>query len=219
MKYIIFTKKILKKEHYNNLKNFYIFEKFNEKKIHKIKPKIIFFIHWSEIIKKPIYEKYLCIQFHCTNLPQGRGGSPIQNQILQGIKKTKLSAFKITKKIDSGPICLKENFSLAGSASEILFRLELKSINMIKKIVKMKKIIFLEQIGKVSNFIRRKKKQSKIDIKKFKNIEKLYDFLRMLDSFSYPNAYFEANKFQFKFNNVKYSKNKILANVVIKKND
>ena len=66
-------------------------------------------------------------------------GSPVQNQILLGIKKTKLTAFKMSKKIDSGPICMQENFLLNGTAFEIFKRLEKLSIKMIKKIVKKKK--------------------------------------------------------------------------------
>ena len=170
------------------------------------------------MIDKSIYNKYLCIQFHCSNLPKGRGGSPIQNQIIRGIKNTKLSAFKVSKKLDSGPVCLKENLSLRGNGLDILIRLERKSIDMIKKITKMKQIVFSKQIGKPTFFKRRTKKQSKINIKSFNSVSKLYDFMRMLDAPGYPNAYFELNKFKLSFNNLKFTKNAIYANTIIKKN-
>ena len=58
-----------------------------------------------------IFSKYYCIQFHTSHLPYGRGGSPIQNLVLRGIKKTKISAFVIkNKKIDAGPIILQKKF-------------------------------------------------------------------------------------------------------------
>ena len=42
--------------------------------------------------------------------------------------------------------------------------------------------------------------------------------MRMLDAPGYPNAYFELNKFKLSFNNLKFTKNAIYANTIIKKN-
>jgi methionyl-tRNA formyltransferase len=217
MKFIIFTKKKWDLKNYKGLKNFIIMDKLNYQKIKQINPKIIFFIHWSKIIKNSLFENYLCIQFHCSALPKGRGGSPVQNQILQGIKKTKLTAFKMSKKIDSGPICMQENFLLNGTAFEIFKRLEKLSIKMIKKIVKKKKLVFRNQIGLPTYFKRRSKADSQIDFKKFNTLTKLYNFLRMLDGPGYPNAFFEKNNFIYNFSNIKLRKNEIYSNVVIKK--
>jgi len=219
MKYIIITKKIWDKKNFKNLgKNFILLNKINKNKIKKINPKIIFFIHWSKLIDKSIYDKYLCIQFHSSNLPKGRGGSPIQNQILLNIKNTKLSAFRISKKLDSGPLCLQQKISLNGNALEIFCRLEKTALIMIKKIIKMKNIKFYKQKGVPSFFKRRNPKQSKINLKNTNTINKLYDFLRMLDAPDYPNAYIRLNKFKFSFNNIKLFKNKVYASIeIIKK--
>ena len=160
MSYIIITKKIWDKNNFKKIKkNFKILNKINLKVIRKINPKIIFFIHWSTFINKNIYNKYLCIQFHSSNLPMGRGGSPIQNQILLGLKSTKLTAFKISQKLDAGPVCLKSSLKLNGRAIDIYKRIEKQSIKMIRRIIKLKKINFYEQNGKHSYFTRRKKIQ------------------------------------------------------------
>ena len=83
MKNIIITKKFWDKKNYKNLnKKFEIKNKLEKKFIQKNNPKYIFFIHWSKLIPENIYKNYNCIQFHSSNLPRGRGGSPIQNQIL-----------------------------------------------------------------------------------------------------------------------------------------
>ena len=109
MKYIIISKKKWNKENYKNLnKSFKFFTELKINRIKKISPRIIFFIHWSKKIPSKIFKNYLCIQFHSSNLPKFKGGSPIQNQILRNIKKTKITAFKVTDKIDSGDICLKK---------------------------------------------------------------------------------------------------------------
>ena len=39
-----------------------------------------------------------------TDLPFGRGGSPLQNLIVRGYKETMLSAIKCVGEVDAGPI-------------------------------------------------------------------------------------------------------------------
>lgn len=220
MKFIIITKKKWDLNNFKKLKkNIFVLNKINLKKIKQINPKIIFFIHWSKFISKSIFEKYLCIQFHSSNLPKGRGGSPIQNQIMLNIKKTKISAFKVSEKLDSGPICLQEDLSLKGNALDILCRMETKSIKMIKKIINIKNLKFKKQKGKPSYFNRREPSESKINFNKIGNINNLYNFLRMLDAPNYPNAFLKLNKYKFTFNHVKINKNRIDTNVKITKNE
>ena len=218
MNYIIITKKRWDKNNYLKLKkNVFVLDKIDIKKINIIKPNIIFFIHWSEIIKKTIFNKYVCIQFHSSNLPEGRGGSPIQNQILMNKKNTKISAFKVSKSLDSGPICLQDTLSLKGNAHEIYKQMELKSINMIKKIIKTKKLKFKSQKGRPSFFKRRKPTESEINFNKTDSISKLYNFLRMLDAPGYPNAFIKSHNFKFIFNEIKKNRNKIEARIEISK--
>ena len=71
-------------------------------------PRIIFFPHWSWIIPEEIYGNYECVVFHSTDLPFGRGGSPIQNLLVRGIYNTKVSAIKVCPDIDAGPVYIKE---------------------------------------------------------------------------------------------------------------
>ena len=218
MKNIIITKKIWSKKNFDILKkNFLILSKVDLKKIKFSNPKVIFFIHWSKLISSSVFNKYTCIQFHASNLPKGRGGSPIQNQILLGKKKTKLTAFQVSKNLDAGPICQQRNLSLKGNANQIFIRLEKTALLMIKKIISKKKLVFKSQKGSPSYFKRRNAKQSLINFKKIKSFDKLYDFLRMLDADGYPNDYIKLNKYNLSFNSVKQDKNTIYANVQIKK--
>jgi len=220
MKYIIITKRKWDLNNFKKLKkNIFVLDRVNIIKIKRINPKIIFFIHWSKFINKSIFEKYLCIQFHSSNLPKGRGGSPIQNQIMLNIKKTKISAFKVSERLDSGPICIQGDLSLQGNALDILSKMEAKSVQMIKKIIKTKNLKFKKQKGKPSFFKRRKPSESKINAYKTKTINELYDFLRMLDAPGYPKAFIKLNKFKFSFNSIKINKNKINAKVEITKNE
>jgi methionyl-tRNA formyltransferase len=220
-KIVIITKKIWHPKNYKVVlkKNFIILDKLNYQKIKKIDPRIIFFIHWSKIIEKKFFENYECIQFHSTNLPFGRGGSPIQNQILMGIKNTKITAFKMGKKIDDGPFIIKRPLKLKDSAQKIYTNMEKISLEMIMKISKMKKLIYKKQKGKVVIFKRRLKNQSEIKFNKINNIKKLYDYIRMLDADNYPKAFVKLNPYIAKLSNAKLINGILKATIEFKKND
>ena len=64
-------------------------KKLSIKYVKKINPKFIFFPDWSWIVNDEIVNNYKCVCIHESNLPKFRGGSPLQNQIIRGIEKTK----------------------------------------------------------------------------------------------------------------------------------
>ncbi len=210
MKYLVISKKIWEIHNFKKLDKRVKFKnKLKNSDLIKIKPQIIFFIHWSKKIPRKIFNKYLCIQFHSSNLPYFKGGSPIQNQIIRGLSKTKISAFKIEENFDSGQICMKKTLSLKGNANEIFKRMEKISISMINLLINQKKIKFVEQKNKGSFFLRRKENQSNLENIIKPNLTKIYDFIRMLDGDNYPNAYLEFKKFKLLLNNAKKYKNSI----------
>ena len=47
---------------------------------------------------------------HPSPLPKYRGGSPIQNQIINGESKSAVTLFKINNKIDQGDIIYQKEF-------------------------------------------------------------------------------------------------------------
>ncbi len=74
-----------------------------------------------------------------TDLPFGRGGSPLQNLIERGIENTKISAIKVDDGIDTGDIYFKESLNLNGTADEIFIRASQIIFNkMIPKIINEK---------------------------------------------------------------------------------
>ena len=172
----------------------------------KINPKYVFFPHWSYIIPAKIYENFNCVIFHMTDLPFGRGGSPLQNLIERGIYKTKISAIKCIKDLDAGDIFLKRDFDISyGSAQEIDEIIETNPIPV-------------PQNGKIIEFKRRTPEQS--NIKGLKDINKIYDYIRMLDADGYPKAFLEYDNLRFEFSNAKIKNGKIIATVEIEaKND
>ena len=181
----------------------------------KIAPKYIFFPHWSYIIPAEIYENFNCVIFHMTDLPFGRGGSPLQNLIERGIYHTKISAIKCVKELDAGDIYLKKDFDISeGSAAEIYMRAGIIVSKMIDEIIE-KDPVPCPQIGRVVEFKRRKPEQS--DISELQELHKIYDYIRMLDADGYPPAFLENRNIKLEFTNARLINNEIVANVVIKK--
>lgn len=88
---------------------------------------LIFFVGWSEIIPIDIINTQNCICIHPSMLPQFRGGSPIQNQILTGIKESGLSFFIMDEGVDTGPIVLQLPLSLDGKIEDIFQRMTIIS--------------------------------------------------------------------------------------------
>ncbi len=173
---------------------------FNKEYLKSISAKKIFIPHWSHVIPEEIFSEFQCILFHMTDLPYGRGGSPLQNLIIKGHKKTKISAISVERGIDEGPIYCKSELSLKGTAREIFER---SAENIFKMIcdIDFQKIEPKKQIGKVIYFNRRNENQS--DLGLIEKLDKMYDHIRMLDCEGYPNAFIENENFLFKFTNAK----------------
>lgn len=177
------------------------------KKLKTISPDFIFFLHWRFKVPQKIISSYRCICFHMTDLPYGRGGSPLQNLIIRNKLSTKISAIVMTNKIDAGPILLKKELKLNGSAEEIYIRASNVMWKMIKFIVSSKKLSEKKQAGKITYFKRRKPKQSQLP--KNLNEKEIYNFIRMLDAPGYPKAFIQYGKKVIILENASFKKNKL----------
>jgi len=156
-------------------------------KVKLINPEYILFPHWSWIIPKEIFENFTCVVFHMTDLPFGRGGSPLQNLIERGIKKTKISAIKVDGGIDTGDIFFKRDLDLYGTAEEIFMRASKIIFNDMIPELLTKRPVPQKQEGEATVFQRRKPEQS--EISPDFDLEKIYDYIRMLDGEGYPRAF------------------------------
>jgi len=180
--------------------------------IKKINPKLIFFPHWSWKVSEEIINNFECICFHMTDLPYGKGGSPLQNLIVRSHKETVVSALKMESEYDSGPIYFKEKLKLEGSAHQIFKKFSIITFKLIKKIVD-KKPIPIKQYGVSTFFDRRKKEESLIPSNT--SLEQIYDHIRMLDAPTYPKAFIRWGSKIIEFENAEIIDNKINAKVCI----
>lgn len=175
-------------------------------------PHYVFFPHWSWLIPEEVHKNFECVIFHMTDLPYGRGGSPLQNLIVRGYKETKISAIRCVESVDAGPIYMKRPLSLSGTAEEILLRASKIVEEMIKSII-LEQPIPVEQTGEPTEFQRRSPKDG--DLAGLTELEKIYDFIRMLDADGYPSAFIENNFFRFEFKRAFLKEEELVAEVKI----
>jgi methionyl-tRNA formyltransferase len=175
-------------------------------------PRYIFFLHWSWLLPEEIVKIYECICFHMTDLPYGRGGSPLQNLIRRGHGRTKLTALRMVREPDAGPVYAQEDLRLEGNAEEIYIRASYLSAHIIRRIIEACPQP-VPQVGKPTIFKRRKPSESRIP--EMDSLRGIYDFIRMLDAEGYPHAFLEHGGFRYEFRRAGYYDNRILADVTI----
>lgn len=188
-------------------------EELTREKLDFVKPRYIFYPHWSWITPDDIYKNFECVVFHMTDLPFGRGGSPLQNLLVRGIYKTKLTAIRVEAGLDSGPVYTKRDFDISwGSAQEIFEKAAKIDFEMMDEIIKNNPKP-KPQKGKVVVFKRRGPTDSQIP--PGLNVRQLYDFIRMLDADGYPRAFFETDGHRVELSNAILENGKLQAQVKI----
>lgn len=187
-------------------------EDLSSENLENIRPIYIFFPHWSWIIPPEVYMRFECIGFHITDLPYGRGGSPLQNLILRKKHETKITAFRIGRDIDAGEIYLKVPFYIGlGSAEEIFIKAsEIIFTKMIPQILESRPIP-VPQTGEVVIFKRRSPEESNLAGTDIKNLDDFYDFIRMLDAEGYPRAFIKVNNVVILFSEAHKKERKVVG--------
>ena len=187
-------------------------EQLTIQRVRRFAPRYLFFLHWSWKVPDEIVNAYPCIGFHMTDLPYGRGGSPLQNLILRGHRQTQLTAFRLTTKMDAGPVYLKRRLTLDGSADTIYRRGSLLAVRMIRRLI-TGRLMAAPQRGRVVVFKRRQPEQSLIPA--LPTAQRLYDFIRMLDADGYPHAFLSHQGFRYVFSKASRKGGRLAAQVEI----
>lgn len=171
-------------------------------------PRYIFFLHWSHIVPDYLVNNYECVCFHPTDLPYGRGGTPVQNLIERGHEYTYLTSFRMTTELDAGPIYDKTRLSLLGTAQEIYEDMMTLAKGQIAYIVKTNPTP-REQEGTPTFFQRRKPEDSRLTGDK--TLKQQYDFIRMLDAEGYPHAFIEDGISRIEFTKARLEKDYLIT--------
>lgn len=130
---------------------------------------------------------------HESDLPKGKGWSPLTWQILEGKDKIPLTLFEASKEVDAGGVYAKEFIQLEGHEmlDEIKHQQGLKTKKLIIDFIdRYPNLEASPQKGKSTYYPKRTPKDSELDISK--SIKEQFNLLRVCDNERYP-AYFKIN--------------------------
>ena len=177
------------------------------------KPRYLFFLHWNWIVPESICDAHECVCFHMTDVPYGRGGSPLQNLIVEGKSKTQVTALKMVKEMDAGPVYVKRSMGLEGRAEDIYLRASKICWQIIDWMIHCQPAP-VPQEGSPTFFRRRKPEQSALPLTG--SLEILYNHIRMLDAPTYPLAFLFYGDFKLEFSHARLTNGKIEAQVTFR---
>ncbi len=163
----------------------------------EMKPDLVLFYGWSWIVPDEVVDNWLCICLHPSPLPKYRGGSPIQHQIINGEKRSRVTFFRMTRELDAGAICAQASLPLSGTLSEIFQDISEIAIIQTLKFIKMledgKEFPWHEQTGKPTIYRRRRPADSMLTQEELGYLpaQYLHDKIRALttDDEEYPAAF------------------------------
>ena len=160
---------------------------------HSYQPDFILAYGWSWIIPSNIVNEYKCIMLHPSPLPSYRGGSPIQNQIINGVTNSSVTLFLMNPELDAGHIVDNAYLSLEGSIQEIFNDIENIGFELTSKFLVNGLHLTPQDSSKASYFKRRQPHESEITQEELqtKPATYLYNKIRMLQD-PYPNAYIKT---------------------------
>jgi methionyl-tRNA formyltransferase len=179
-----------------------------------VKPELVFFPHWSWKIPREIFEHWECVIFHMTDLPYGRGGSPLQNLILRGHRQTFITALRCAEEMDGGLVYMKRPLSLQGSAQDIYVQATYIIEDMMREML-IARPQAAPQVGEPVHFSRRRPDDG--DISRLSTVSEVYDYIRMLDAEGYPPAFIDTEHLRLTFNRAQHRGERVLADVIIQR--
>lgn len=134
---------------------------------------------------------------HESDLPKGKGWSPLTWQILEGKNKIPITLFEAEPEVDTGDIYLQDEIELDGTEllPEIKHKQGIKTKKLILKFIeRYPDIQGEEQTGEETFYEKREPKDSELDI--HKTIDEQFNLLRVVDNERYP-AFFYKNGIKY----------------------
>ena len=155
-----------------------------------------FYLSFSRIVSQVILSKFSNnLVVHESNLPHGRGWSPLTWQILESKKEIAIVLFEASEHVDSGPIYIKNYMRFKGD--ELVDQLRdiqaTATINLCREFIDNYPAVLSgagKQQGKSSFYAKRTPLDSQLD--PTKSLLEQFNLLRVADNYAYP-AYFEID--------------------------
>ncbi|MDA8958840.1 formyltransferase family protein [Akkermansiaceae bacterium] len=169
-------------------------KEYDEAELKKFNPDLILWFGWSWLIEDYFTTKYTSIMLHPSPLPKYRGGSPIQNQIINGERFSAVTLFRITNDLDAGDIFVQEPIVLDGDIDVIFDAISNAGYQATCRVIEGDYTLKKQDPDKATFCKRRKESESEITSDELRNAsgEYLYNKIRMLTG-PYPRAFIRTN--------------------------
>lgn len=169
----------------------------------------------SEKLEKKVFSKIEVVGVHCAELDRYSYGTPIQNQILDGIQFTKHRVFRLSFDEESKRAHAHErlyshevDLDLSGNMDDILYQMTATSVVLFNMYISdFPNIKWIEWDEEECVIPRRTKANNRLlkeNLLKM-DTEQLYHFFRGLE-FPYPNGYIEDKKGKLFIEKVRFKK-------------
>ena len=137
------------------------------------------------------------IVIHASDLPEGRGWSPVTWQVEKGKNMIPITLFEADAECDAGDYYIKDHINLNGDEmiDEIREKQAEKTIEMIERFLKEYPMKCSRQKGRPTYFRKRSPKNNELDVNK--SIKGQFNKMRVADNERYP--------LHFKINGRKYT--------------
>jgi methionyl-tRNA formyltransferase len=162
---------------------------------------IVFYLSCSQIVAPEILQRNQHnIVIHESDLPKGKGWSPLTWQILEGKNDIPITMFEAVKAVDSGKVYLRDILHYEGYEliDDLRRQQALVSLSMCREFLRRYPSIVAEaeaQTGESTFYSRRKPIHSSLDVNK--TIREQFNLLRVVDNERYP-AFFEIDGHRYK---------------------
>lgn len=174
---------------------------------------ICFYLSYEHIVDQETLSRYKNnLVVHESDLPKGKGWSPLTWQIIEGKNSIPVTLFEAVNQVDSGFIYAKEWLEFNGT--ELIDELRSEQAKITQKLCKdfvkkyPKSLDKAKQQEGLSTFYRKRTpKDSKLHVEK--SIADQFNLLRVVDNYKYP-AWFEylGNRYSF---SIKKTNSKLLG--------
>lgn len=149
---------------------------------------ICFLLSCTKVVTKSFMEKNTHnIVVHASDLPRGKGFSPLSWQIMNGENEIVLTMFEINEKVDAGPYYMKRYLCFDGTEllDELRRKMASEIISMcIKYATEGDTLKPIEQNGEETFYRKLTPEDNKLDIND--TLAKQFDKLRVTDNERYP---------------------------------
>lgn len=160
---------------------------------------MLFLISCSELVPSEVRSRYrYTLVIHASNLPEGRGWSPLVWQVLEGRSEITVTLFEAVDAVDAGPIWKKtvislEPHELYDEIHSKLFRAEIELMDFaVDHAGKVNPVP--QDAASVTYYRKRTPEDSRID--PARSIAEQFNLLRIADPDRYP-AFFEIYGYRY----------------------